>query len=307
MIELRNLCKSYERRVVVEDVSMTIEDASFTVLIGPSGCGKSTTMRMINRLIVPDSGQVLLDGRDVATADLETLRRGIGYAIQAVGLFPHWTVSQNIATVPRLLGWPEAKIAARVDELLNLLNLPPERFANQRPGRLSGGQQQRVGVARALAADPPVLLMDEPFGALDPLTRRDLQIELRRIQKDTSKTIVFVTHDIDEAVLLADRIAIMERGKLVQYGPASEILLHPASDFVREFTSGDSAGLRLLSVRHVRDYIGTEAAGDVPAIGEDATLREALSCMLDARTDHLAVRDADGQVAGRIDLASLIG
>ncbi len=307
MIELRHLCKTYQGRVAVDDVSMTIEDGSFTVLIGPSGCGKSTTMRMINRLIVPDGGQVLLDGRDVAGADLETLRRGIGYAIQAVGLFPHWTVAQNIATVPRLLGWKAAKIEARVAELLDLLNLPAERFADQRPGRLSGGQQQRVGVARALAADPPVLLMDEPFGALDPLTRRDLQTELRRIQKDTGKTIVFVTHDIDEAVLLADRIAIMERGKLVQYAPASEILLHPASDFVRAFTSGDSTGLRLLSVRHVRDHATAQEASDVPAIDAGATLREALSCMLDSRTDHLAVREANGRIAGRIDLASLIG
>jgi len=306
MINLHDLRKTYDGRSVVDGISLSIAEASFTVLIGPSGCGKSTTLRMINGLIAPDSGRVEIGDRDIAGVDKQSLRRGIGYAIQAVGLFPHWTVAQNIATVPRLLGWPEPKIAARVDELLHLLDLPPERYAHIRPGRLSGGQQQRVGVARALAADPPLLLMDEPFGALDPLTRRDLQTALRRIQKDTGKTIVFVTHDIDEALLLADRIVIMEGGRLAQAGTPIEILQRPASPFIADFVGGENFQLRLLSVRRVRELLRPAEAVDAPRIGADATLREALSCMLAAHVHHLAVCDAGGAALGQIDLADIV-
>ncbi len=306
MIDLHELRKTYDGRIVVDGVSLSIPQASFTVLVGPSGCGKSTTLRMINGLITPDSGRVEIGGRDIADLDEQTLRRGIGYAIQAVGLFPHWTVAQNIATVPRLLGWPEAKIAARVDELLHLLDLPPERYAHARPSVLSGGQQQRVGVARALAADPPLLLMDEPFGALDPLTRRDLQAALKRIAQATGKTVVFVTHDIDEALLLADRIVIMERGRLAQAGTPIEILQRPASTFIADFVGGESHQLRLLSVRRVRELCHPGEAVNAPRISPDATLREALSSMLAAHVQHLAVCEPGGAAQGRIDLADIV-
>ncbi|HEY5208817.1 MAG TPA: ATP-binding cassette domain-containing protein [Stellaceae bacterium] len=236
-------------RRIVDRVSLTVADGEFCALVGPSGSGKSTTLKTINRLVPISDGVIRIDGADIVAANVEALRRSIGYVIQSIGLFPHWTVADNIATVPRLLGWPEDRRRHRVAELLTLLRLDPAA-AEKYPHQLSGGQQQRVGVARALAADPAILLMDEPFGALDPITRTALQTELAAIHRRLGKTILFVTHDIDEALRLADRIAILDAGRLVQVGTPEELLANPASDFVREFV-GDPE-LRRLALKIAR-------------------------------------------------------
>ena len=247
LIRLENITKRYaDGTVAVHDLTLDIDDGELCVLVGPSGCGKTTTMRMINRLIEPTTGRILLDGDDVMKMPVVELRRRIGYVIQQVGLFPHQSIGTNIATVPKLLGWSKAKVAARVDELLNLVGLEPATYRDRYPAQLSGGQRQRVGVARALGADPPVLLMDEPFGAIDPINRERLQDEFLRLQGELSKTIVFVTHDIEEAVKLGDRIAIMrEGGYLAQYDTPAEILGNPASPFVADFVGADRALKRL--------------------------------------------------------------
>src|SRR5437660_624353 len=232
MIRLDGVTKRYgDGTVAVLELSLEVAEGEVCVLVGPSGCGKTTTMRMINRLIEPTAGRIYLDGEDVTEADPVQLRRRIGYVIQQVGLFPHQTVAQNVATVPHLLGWDRHRVARRVDELLELVGLEPSGFASRYPSELSGGQRQRAGVARALAADPPVLLMDEPFGAIDPITRDRLQAEFLRLQEEVRKTVVFVTHDVDEAVRVGDRIAVMaEGGVLQQYATPPEILGEPASD-----------------------------------------------------------------------------
>jgi osmoprotectant transport system ATP-binding protein len=303
VIELSGIGKSYGAAKVIDDLSVRFEGGALTVLVGPSGCGKSTLLRMINRLIVPDTGSVRIDGQDIAALDPQVLRRGIGYVIQAGGLFPHWDVARNIATVPRLLGWPEQRIQARVADLLTMFDLSPADYAHKRPRELSGGQQQRVGVARALAADPKLLLMDEPFAALDPPTRRELQIGLRKIQRDTGKTILFVTHDMDETLLLADRIAVMNRGRIVQYGTPAEIVEQPASDFVRAFVGGGPGDMRGLMVRQVRDIMRDGGAGGAPSIAADASLREALALMLASHVESLNVSGQDRHVTVRDILA----
>jgi osmoprotectant transport system ATP-binding protein len=237
----------------VDDLSLTVPAGEICVLVGPSGCGKTTTMKMINRLIEPTSGRITIDGRDVFGLPPVELRRGIGYVIQQVGLFPHLTVAENVAVVPRLLGWPEARIRERVDELLELVGLDPQGYGARYPAALSGGERQRVGVARALAADPPVMLMDEPFGAVDPIRRERLQNEFLRLQAKVRKTVVFVTHDVDEAIKMADRIAILQRGGvLAQYDTPDAILANPASDFVERFVGADR-GLKRLSLARVGD------------------------------------------------------
>jgi osmoprotectant transport system ATP-binding protein len=249
MITLDHVSKtftSHQQTVsAVEDVSLTVPAGELHVLIGPSGSGKTTTMRMINRLETPTAGHITVNGRDVRSMDVVELRRSIGYVIQQGGLFPHFTVAANVAIVPRLLGWSRAKRRQRAHELLALVGLPPERFAERYPRELSGGQQQRVGVARALAADPPIVLMDEPFGAVDPITRKQLQRELRRIQAEVQKTIVFVTHDIGEAFLLGDRIVLMSEGRVIQNSTPADLLRHPADPFVTHFI-GEDRGLRAL-------------------------------------------------------------
>ncbi len=254
MIQLDHVSHIVAERRVVDSLTLTIDSGQFCALVGPSGSGKSTTLKMINRLVPVSEGAIRIDGKDIAQAQVETLRRSIGYVIQSIGLFPHWTVADNIATVPRLLGWPEDKTRARVAELLDLLRLDPAEGAKY-PSRLSGGQQQRVGVARALAADPDILLMDEPFGALDPITRGALQTELGSLHRRLGKTILFVTHDIDEALRLADRIAILDGGKLAQFGTPDEILSNPTSDFVRVFV-GDPELRRLALKIARRDAVG---------------------------------------------------
>jgi osmoprotectant transport system ATP-binding protein len=275
----------------VDDVSLEVPAGELCVLIGPSGSGKTTTMRMINRLEAPTGGRVLVDGRDISAVDAVQLRRSIGYVIQAIGLLPHLTVTDNVALVPRLSGWPPARRRRRAEDLLALVGLPPQEFARRYPRELSGGQQQRVGVARALAADPPIVLMDEPFGAVDPITRKQLQRELRRIQAEVRKTIVFVTHDVGEAFLLADRIALMCDGRVLQYGTAADLLRRPASFFVTEFIGRDRA---LLTLQHTRLAELARPAGDERAEGpgSGAAFPGTLS-VLDALRDIAARRPLD--------------
>ena len=249
MIRLERLSKRYGEVTAVSELSLEVAEGELVVLIGPSGCGKTTTLKMINRLIEPTSGKIYIGGEDTATLNPQTLRRGIGYVIQSVGLFPHMTVRQNIQVVPDLLGWPKKRSAARADELLALIGLEPGRYRDSYPRELSGGQQQRVGVARALAVDPPVLLMDEPFGAVDPLTRERLQDEFLRLQQQLRKTIVMVTHDIDEAIKLADRVCVMNAGRLEQYASPDLLLSEPANRFVRQFVGSDRALKRLSRLR----------------------------------------------------------
>jgi osmoprotectant transport system ATP-binding protein len=291
VIVFEHIAKRYDDRVVIDGLDLSIGEGEFFVLLGPSGCGKTTTLRLINALIAPSAGRVFLGGQDVATVDPQTLRRGIGYVIQSVGLFPHWSVADNIATVPRLLGWPHERIETRVAELLELLHLDA-RTARLFPHHLSGGQQQRVGVARALAADPPVLLMDEPFGAVDPITRAALQDEMKAIHARTKKTIVFVTHDVDEALKLASRIGLMDKGRLAALGTPREVLEAPDGSFARDFLGGAELGLRLLAVETAGSRAQAGEAAE-PAIPAGASLREALSLMVARRTDRLAVRDGD--------------
>ncbi len=254
----------------VNDLSFHVPAGKICVLVGPSGCGKTTSLKMVNRLIEPTSGRILLDGVDVTSRDVTPLRRGIGYVIQHVGLFPHQTIGENVATVPRLLGWPRARRQERSDELLALIGLNPARYRDRYPAQLSGGERQRVGVARALAADPPIMLMDEPFGAVDPIVRERLQNEFLRLQEELAKTILFVTHDIDEAIKMGDLVAVLqEGGVLAQYGPPADILAKPASEFVARFVGVDR-GLKRLSLSRVADMelepvvsvrVGSPAAG----------------------------------------------
>jgi osmoprotectant transport system ATP-binding protein len=305
MIELDHISKNYGARDSVSDVSFKVEQGAFCAIVGPSGSGKSTTLRMINRLIEPSAGTIRINGEDVAALPLEALRRRIGYAIQSVGLFPHWNVADNIATVPRLLKWQEERVQQRIDELLALLQLDPA-IRTKFPHQLSGGQQQRIGVARALAADPEVLLMDEPFGALDPITRETARTELSRIHKSTGKTILFVTHDIDEALGLADKIALLRNGRLVQFGPPIELLTRPADEFVRDFMGGSSLGLKLLALRQVRERMKPEPASGEP-IAPETSLAEALSQMVLRRTSRLPVGGTGGSANGSIALSDLVG
>ncbi|MCF6428423.1 MULTISPECIES: betaine/proline/choline family ABC transporter ATP-binding protein [Amycolatopsis] len=271
-IQLEHVTKRYpgSRQPAVDDVTMTIPAGKIVILVGPSGCGKTTTMRMINRLIEPTSGRITIGGEDALSLNPDRLRRKVGYAIQQAGLFPHFTVAENVAVVPGLLGWDKKKIADRVDEMLDLVGLDPAQFHDRFPRQLSGGQQQRVGVARALAADPPVLLMDEPFGAVDPITRGNLQDELLRLQSELGKTIVFVTHDFDEAVKLGDKIAVLgNQSKILQYDTPDAILANPADDTVAGFV-GAGASLKQLTLLRVRDVelkqdTVTATIGDSPA------------------------------------------
>jgi osmoprotectant transport system ATP-binding protein len=288
-ILLDGVTKSYDAKSApaVDNITMEFPAGEIVMLVGPSGCGKTTTMKMINRLIEPSSGRILIGDDDVTHHDADRLRRHIGYVIQGAGLFPHYTVGENIAIVPRLLKWDKERISRRVDELLDLVNLDPAKYRDRYPRELSGGQQQRVGVARALAADPPVLLMDEPFGAVDPITRQRLQDELLRLQDELHKTIVFVTHDFDEAVKLGDRIAILTEGsKIVQYDKPEEILANPANDFVRSFV-GHGAALKQLTLTRVRDVELHDAA--VAHVGGDPA--EAIRAADAIDREHVIVLD----------------
>lgn len=287
MIELEHLSKTYGApgtAAAVDDVSLTVPDGEICVLLGPSGCGKTTTMRMINRLIAPSAGRVLINGRDTTMIDTVELRRGIGYVIQQIGLFPNMTIEENICVVPRMLGWDTRRMQARAAELLSMVALDPGQFLPRYPNQLSGGQQQRVGVARALAADPPVLLMDEPFGAIDPINREAIQDEFLAMQRKLRKTIVLVSHDIDEAVKLADRIAIFRAGRLEQVGTPEEILGSPANDFVAGFVGGDRTLKRLRRTR---------AAQVLTVVSAAPGLR--LDVVADGAAGHVSL-DAGGQL-----------
>lgn len=277
----------------VDGLDLHVPEGTTCVLIGPSGCGKSTTLRMVNRLVEPDAGRVTVAGRDVAEADPIALRRGIGYVLQGVGLFPHRTVARNVATVPELLGWPKPRIAERVDAMLDLVGLDPGTYRDRRPDALSGGQRQRVGVARALAADPPVLLMDEPFGAVDPVARGRLQTEIGAILKRLGKTVLIVTHDIDEAMLMGDAVALMRGGRLVQADAPQRFLAEPADGFVAGFVGRDRA-LRRLALLTVLDASEPGEAHGAPEIAGTASLRDALAMLLARGCERLSVTGGAG-------------
>ncbi|NKJ38527.1 ABC transporter ATP-binding protein [Rhizobium sp. SG570] len=308
MIRLDKVSKNYEGsgRHAVDSLDLIIETGTTVALIGPSGCGKTTTMRMINRLETPTAGRVLVNDRDVAATDPKELRRSIGYVIQQVGLFPHMTIERNVATVPRLLGWDKARTDRRIDELLELVGLDPSIMRRRLPHELSGGQRQRVGFARALAADPAIMLMDEPFGAIDPITRVRLQDEFRQILKKVSKTVVIVTHDIDEAIKMGDRIAIMRDGRLLQYDTPEAILARPANEFVESFLGPDRAikRLRLIAVASVMAPPAPQASA--VSIKPDASLHDALALILAGDLPGLDVRAESGETVGYLSRETVL-
>ncbi len=304
MIEIENITKRYGDNTVVDNVSMTVEPNTITVIVGTSGSGKTTLMRMINRLVEPSEGMIRIDGADNRSIPGYELRRHIGYAIQGHGLFPHRTVGENIATVPTLLGWDKKRIAAKVEELLTLFQLDPSAFGPRYPHELSGGQQKRVGVARALAAEPNILLMDEPFGALDPVIRAKAQDDLLAIQKHFGTTIVLVTHDMEEAFHLADKIAVMDKGRIVQCAAPEEMLVNPATDFVETLIGAEERPFRLLSIGSAGDAAEAGEAQGEP-IAASLSQREALSSLLWSGREALPVVGADGAPLGRVTLAGL--
>ena len=305
MIEFDGVSRAFNGKAAVKDLSLQVAKGEFCVLLGTSGSGKSTTLKMINRLVEFDSGEIRFAGESIRQLDARTLRRRMGYAIQSIGLFPHWTVRKNIATVPVLLGWPRAQVNERITALLPLLNLDAQ-LLDRYPHQLSGGQQQRIGVARALAADPEVLLMDEPFGALDPVTRGVLQQEMLRIHQLSGRTIVLVTHDIDEALTLADRIVLMDNGEIVQQGRPVELLTQPKNDFVRDFFGRSEMGVRLLSLEQVGNAVrrGEWLPGE--PIAAALTLRDALSQFIARRTDKLPVIDDQQRPLGVLHFGDLL-
>jgi osmoprotectant transport system ATP-binding protein len=319
VVELRNVTKRYAHNTdaagAVNDLSLTVPAGEICVLVGPSGCGKTTTLRMVNRLVEPTSGQVLIDGSDVATVEPTQLRRRIGYVIQQIGLFPHQSIARNVATVPSLLGWEKKRSEERVDELLSLVGLNPGQYRNRYPAELSGGERQRVGVARALAAEPPVMLMDEPFGAVDPIVRERLQDEFLRLHETLGMTVMLVTHDIDEAIKMGTRVAVMRQGGyLEQYAPPGDLLAHPASDFVAQFVGADRA-LKHLSLLTVRDLtplpltcladVRMASSNDHPRFPADTLLRDALSELLVADEQIGVIVGNDGAAIGAVTLESI--
>lgn len=320
MIQIDNLNKQFGSITAVEDVSFKVEEGQICVLLGPSGCGKTTTLKMINRLIPLTSGKIQIGGQDTSEMDTVTLRRSIGYVIQQVGLFPNMTVEENICVVPDLLGWDKTKSRKRAAELLEVVALDPSRFLKRYPCELSGGQQQRVGVARALAADPPVMLMDEPFGAIDPINREVIQDEFMRIQRQVGKTVLFVSHDIDEAVKMADCVALFHAGKIEQFGSPDDLLARPNSDFVADFMGGDRImkRLRLISAGDVatkappRDHmqvVGGQSATSslTPLIVKPSDdLRQVLSLLLGQGKDWAVCNDQEGRFVGYVHQSDIL-
>ncbi|CDM56242.1 MULTISPECIES: ABC transporter ATP-binding protein [Rhizobium] len=306
MIEIRNVTKRYGAATVVDNVSMDVEKGSITVIVGTSGSGKSTLMRMINRLVPITAGEIFVGGQNIMDVPVTELRRKIGYAIQGHGLFPHRTVAQNIATVPQLLGWDTTKINSRVEELLGLFNLDPATFAEKYPHQLSGGQQQRVGVARALAAEPELLLMDEPFGALDPVIRGKAQDDLLAIQKQFGTTVVLVTHDMDEAFHLGNQIAVMSAGKLLQCSTPEKILTEPADPFVQQLTGTSDRALKLMSLLPLKESMEPAKSGLAYALPQSLSLRDALAEMIWQGVGEAAVQDADKAPVGSISMTRLL-
>ncbi|MBY2914710.1 ABC transporter ATP-binding protein [Rhizobium leguminosarum] len=306
MIEIRNVTKRYGTATVVDDVSMSVEKGEITVIVGTSGSGKSTLMRMINRLVPITEGEIFVGGQNVMDVPVTELRRKIGYAIQGHGLFPHRTVAQNIATVPQLLDWDSARIAKRVEELLGLFNLDPATFADKYPHQLSGGQQQRVGVARALAAEPELLLMDEPFGALDPVIRGKAQDDLLAIQKQFGTTVILVTHDMDEAFHLGNQIAVMSEGRLLQCSTPEKILTEPADPFVQQLTGTSDRALKLMSLLPLKESMEPAKNGLAYALPQSLSLRDALAEMIWQGVDEAAVQDGEKAPVGSISMTRLL-
>jgi osmoprotectant transport system ATP-binding protein len=292
----------------VADLSFTVAPGEICVLIGPSGCGKTTALKMVNRLISISEGDITIDGTSVKQLELSELRRGIGYVFQQIGLFPHMTVESNIGSVPRLLGWPKARIRERAAELIELVGLDPSTDLKRYPAEFSGGQQQRIGVARAMAADPPIMLMDEPFGAVDPIARERLQNDFLRLHSQVRKTVIFVTHDIDEAIKMGDRIAIMRDGHLIQITTADELLAEPANEFVASFVGADR-GLKRLRVRTLNELeLGPpppDGLASGPTIPIETSLHFALSQMLAEGTTRLEVTDGENRVVGTVALETI--
>jgi len=311
MIEVDRVEKRYGDRLAVESASFSIRQRETFVLLGRSGSGKTTALKMLNRLVEPTSGIIRIFGDPITARPAEELRRSIGYAIQDVGLFPHYTVRENVAVVPKLLGWDERRIRARVDELLEHFGLPPDRYANARPRELSGGQQQRVGLARALAADPPLVLLDEPFSALDPITRREVQREFFRLAENLDKTFVLVTHDVAEAVAFGDRICLFEAGRIEQMGTPRELVLEPRNDFVRSFfdTGRLELELRVVSLAELAPYLARAPrleATDVVEFSATASLHDVLEHPLIAAGRALSVRGEDGRILAIARAAALL-
>ncbi|HYI23887.1 MAG TPA: ABC transporter ATP-binding protein [Thermomicrobiales bacterium] len=306
-IVLRHAGKRYDTTgaPAVDDVSLEIAPGEFVVLLGTSGSGKTTLLKMVNRLIEPTSGEIVIDGTDIRSLAAPELRRGIGYVIQQAGLFPHMRVADNIAVVPKLLKWPRAQVNERVRHLLDLVGLPPDRYSRRYPTQLSGGEQQRVGLARAMAAEPRTLLMDEPFGALDAITRTRLQDELLRIHREMRQTILFVTHDVDEALRLASRIVVMDTGRAVQVGTPLELVTRPANAFVAQLVGADSADRRLALIPVLAAIEPGLATPDVNMLPHDATLRDALNALVASSADAMAVQGATGESLGVVTMQSL--
>jgi len=305
LIEFKEISKQYNDNTAVDDVSFKIPSHQFCVLIGPSGCGKTTTLRTVNKLVIPSGGKVLIDDRDIDDFPLTELRRKIGYVIQTIGLFPHMTVEKNISVVPRLLKWSREKIRRRVSEMLELVGLNPDQYSKKSASELSGGEAQRVGVARALAGDPPILLMDEPFGAVDPINREVLQESFMRIQRELKKTIVFVTHDMDEALKMADIVAVMQQGRLIQFDTPLNILSQPKNAFVKSFFGNDRV-LKRLAMMNALDYIIDKESGSALRYTvekeETFSLKDALTRLLEEQTETIRVKDVRSGKTGLITL-----
>lgn len=301
MVRLQNIKKAYNKTTVIESLNLHIKQGQFVVLIGPSGCGKTTTLKMINRLIEPTSGSIFIEGKDITHMNPVLLRRKIGYVIQQIGLFPNMTIAQNIEIVPRLLKWPSERRKKRTEELLRLVDMNPEEYKDRYPSELSGGQQQRIGVLRALAVEPPLILMDEPFGALDPITRESLQDEVKKLQKKLNKTIVFVTHDMDEALKMADTIVLMKDGDIVQAAPPEELLTNPANDFVAEFIGKHrlKMGLDIETVENVMK-------SNPVTVTRDRGTAESISLMKQKGVDSLIVVDPEGHLEGIVTIKKIM-
>lgn len=304
MIEFKNITKTYDGVGAVENLSLKVEEGEFCVLLGVSGCGKSTSLNMINRLIEPDSGEIFINGKNVKEFQVEELRRSIGYVVQSIGLFPNMTVAQNVSVVPNLLKWDKKKTEQRVRELIEMVGLDVDSYINKYPTQLSGGEAQRIGVARALAADPKILLMDEPFGAVDPLNRTNLQNEFLKLQKELHKTVVFVTHDIGEAMKMGDKIALMSKGVLQCFGTPKELLSNKDNAFVRDFMGNDSF-INILNKYTVEHFMKPEVQDVEVAINVGATLKDALATMIENSVNVLAVKDADKNI-GTVDIDAII-
>jgi osmoprotectant transport system ATP-binding protein len=300
MVKLEHIHKSYDETTIIQDLNLEIEKGKFVVLIGPSGCGKTTTLKMINRLIEPSSGSIFIEGENITRVNPVMLRRKIGYVIQQIGLFPNMTIAQNIEVVPRLLKWPAHKRRERTRELLQLVDMDPDEYIDRYPTQLSGGQQQRIGVLRALAVEPPLILMDEPFGALDPITRETLQDELKKLQRRLNKTIIFVTHDMDEALKMADTIVLMKEGQVIQAASPEELLSNPADDFVAEFIGKHrlKSGLELETVKNVMKL-------NPVAVTRDKGIAASVSLMKQKGVDSLIVVDQAGKLEGVVRIENI--